>query len=112
MNELVRVIGIARLAQHRLGNAAAVNLYRRRVFAHVTLEEGFAHFRDERRKTDHHATDCDQLIDVCKQRVRKIVECANTNLNRVQYFFSNENTVFFVKSRETDNNIIFLKRKK
>ena len=64
MNHLIRMIRVARRAENGFGNAAAIDFNCGRVFAHVTLEEGLAHFWDKRRQADDHAAYGDELVNI------------------------------------------------
>ena len=72
MDELVRVVRVAVLAQDRLGDAAALDLNRHRLVAHVALEERLPHLRNQRRCANHQPIDRDQFIYVCKGESRAI----------------------------------------
>ena len=65
MDERQAVGGVAVAAHGGLGDAPAVHLHARAEGAHRALEEGLLHLGDELRGADHHATDGDQLVDVC-----------------------------------------------
>lgn len=60
------VAGVAALAHARLSDAAAVYLHAGRVGTHLALEEGLLHLWNQLGCPNHHATDGDELIDVCK----------------------------------------------
>lgn len=65
MNER-QAVGVVAVTTHsRLSDAPAIHLHAGAVGAHLALEESLLHLRDELRGADHHATDGDQLIDVC-----------------------------------------------
>lgn len=57
---------VAAFAHAGLGNAATVHLHSDCVGAHLALEEGFLHLRNQLRCPDYHATDGNELVDVCK----------------------------------------------
>lgn len=58
--------GVAALAHAGFSNAAAVHLYPRCVGAHLALEEGLLHLWNQLGCPDYHATNGDELINVCK----------------------------------------------
>lgn len=64
VHHLEAMIRVAVGAQSRLVDTATINLYGRCERAHDTLEEGFAHFGNDVRGANDHATDADQLVDV------------------------------------------------
>lgn len=59
--------GVAALTYTRLGDAAAVHLHLGCVGAHLALEEGLLHLWNKLGCSDYHATDGDELVDVCKK---------------------------------------------
>lgn len=62
-------VGSAAAITHTgLSNAATVYLHPGRVGAQLALEEGLLHLRNQLGCPDHHATDSDELVDVCKGR--------------------------------------------
>ena len=63
------MVGAAVGAQGRLRDAAALYLHGARATAHVALEERLAHLRDDARRTNHHSTDGDELVDVLRVQV-------------------------------------------
>lgn len=67
------VAGMAALAHAGLGNAATVYFHAGRVGTYLALEEGLLHLWNQLGCPDHHATDGDELIDVCKAERRWLV---------------------------------------
>ena len=66
MDEGHAVASVAALTHARLSDAAAVYLHAGRVGTHLALEEGLLHLWNQLGCPNHHATDGDELIDVCK----------------------------------------------
>lgn len=60
--------GVAALTYTGLGDAAAVHLHPGCVGAHLTLEEGLLHLWNKLGCSDYHATDGNELVNVCKKR--------------------------------------------
>lgn len=67
------VAGVAALAHAGLGDAATVYLHAGCVGTHLALEEGLLHLWNQLGCPDHHATDGDELIDICKAERRRLV---------------------------------------
>lgn len=72
MDEGEGMVGVAFLAEGGLGDAPAVYLHRLLIVAHVAAKEGDSHLGDEIRVPDHHATDGDQLINVCNRELVRV----------------------------------------
>lgn len=67
-----QAVGVVTVAAHsRLCDAPAVHLHAGAEGAHLALEERLLHLGDQLRRSDHHAADGDQLIDVCAERKKK-----------------------------------------
>lgn len=67
VNHSEGVRGVAVRAQGRLSDAAAVDFHRRCERAHMAPEKGLAHLGDDVGRSDHHATDGDQLVNVWRE---------------------------------------------
>lgn len=67
MDQRHAVGGVAALAHTGLSDTAAVHLHLGGVGTHLALEEGLLHLRNELGCSDDHATDGDELVDVCKK---------------------------------------------
>lgn len=59
--------GVAALTRAGLCDAAAVNLHLGCMGAHLALKEGLLHLWNQLRCPDHHPTDGDELVNVCKE---------------------------------------------
>lgn len=60
--------GVAALTHAGLSDAAAVNLHLGCLGAHLALKEGLLHLWNQLGCPDHHATDGDELVNVCKEK--------------------------------------------
>lgn len=60
--------GVAVAADSGLRDAAAVDLHTRGEGTHLAAEEGLLHFWDQLGCADHHATDGNELVNVCSGR--------------------------------------------
>lgn len=84
-----QAVGVVTVAAHsRLCDAPAVHLHTGAEGAHLALEERLLHLRDQLRRSDHHAADGDQLIDVCAARKKK------TNMRRAEVSAARRNLTF------------------
>lgn len=64
-----QAVGVVTVSAHsRLRDAPAVHLHAGAEGAHLALEERLLHLGDQLRRSDHHAADGDQLINVCAAR--------------------------------------------
>ena len=60
-------------AECGLGDAPSIYLYQDCVGAHIALEEGLSHLGYKGAGADNHASNGDQLIDICKYNDRELV---------------------------------------
>ena len=72
MDQCHAVGGVATLTDGGLSDATTVNLPPGCVGAHLALEESFLHLWNQLGCPDYHATDGDELVDVCKGLGREI----------------------------------------
>lgn len=63
------VVRVAVGAQCRLSNATAVNLNFSGAATHNALKESLPHLWNDVRRADHHATQSNQLVDICKTKL-------------------------------------------
>lgn len=72
MDQRHAVGGMAALTNRGLSDAATVNLHPGCVGTHLALEEGLLHFWNQLGCPDYHATDGNELVDVCKELGREV----------------------------------------
>lgn len=71
--------GVAARAHTGLGDATAVHLYPGGVGTHLALEESLLHLWNQLGRPDYHATDGDELVDVCGGRERSVCPLATVH---------------------------------